>query len=195
MALSESDRELLARLDATAQAEIVRSGDATPSELVDAAIDRIERVNPQLNAVIHPLFERARDRAQHLADPDAPFFGVPMLVKDLDGFLAGAPWHGGNRVLKEIDWHPERTSYHFTKFEQAGFVIVGKTNTPEFGLMPSTEPLAYGPTHNTWNPAHSPGGEALRAARGPAPRRAPWRCGLRTATSRGRTGSRSLRGA
>lgn len=149
----------LADLDATAQAELVRSGDASPRELVDAAIERIERVNPRLNAVIHPLFDRGRA----LADgelPDGPFRGVPMLVKDLDGTLAGAPWHGGNRALKEYGYVPEVTSTLFERFERAGFIIIGKTNTPEFGLQPTTEPLAYGPTRNPWDTGKGAGGSS-----------------------------------
>src|SRR5262245_2687860 len=88
----------LATLDATAQAELVRRGDASPLELVDAAIARIEKHNDELNAVIHPLFERARTAARGSL-PDGPFTGVPILVKDLDGYLAGAPYHAGNKLL------------------------------------------------------------------------------------------------
>ena len=94
----------LAWMDAHDQAALVRDGDATPRELVDAAIARIEAVNPALNAVIHERFDRARAEA---ADPPAepsgsPFRGVPIVVKDLDGGLAGEPFHWGNRLLKEI---------------------------------------------------------------------------------------------
>jgi len=150
----------LAFLDATAQAELVRGGHASPDELVDAAITRIEKVNPELNAVIHPLFDRARAQAASLDLPDGPFRGVPMVVKDLDGYLADAPCHLGNKLLREIDWHPTRSSYLFQKLEQAGFVIVAKTNTPEFGLQPTTEPAVYGPTRNPWSTDHSPGGSS-----------------------------------
>ena len=150
----------LANLDATDQAALVRAGDALPIELVDAAIARIEAVNDELNAVIHPLFERARAAASSRDLPDGPFRGVPIVVKDLDGTLAGAPYHAGNRLLKSLHYTPTTSSHIFTKLEAAGFVIVGKTNTPEFGLIPSTEPRAYGPTHNPWNVAHSPGGSS-----------------------------------
>jgi len=149
----------LANLDATAQAELVRTGDAQPIELVDAAIARIEALNEELNAVIHPLFDRARARAAGPL-PDGPFRGVPIVVKDLDGTLAGAPYHGGNKLLKEIDYTPDVTSYLFARLQEAGFVIVGKTNTPELGLMTSTEPQAYGPTHNPWDTARTPGGSS-----------------------------------
>jgi amidase len=149
----------LSILDATAQADLVRRRGASPLELVDEAIERIEKLNGELNAVIHPLYERARSQARGDL-PDGPFRGVPIVVKDLDGTLAGAPYHAGNRLLKELDYIAPTTSSLFEKLEGAGFVIVGKTNTPEFGLMPTAEPMAYGPTHNPWNTAHSSGGSS-----------------------------------
>ncbi|HEX5616345.1 MAG TPA: amidase [Acidimicrobiia bacterium] len=150
----------LSMLDATAQADLVRSGDASPLELVDAAINRVEKLNGELNAVIHPLFERARTAATATSLPDGPFRGVPAVVKDLDGHLAGAPYHGGNKLLREIGYVPDTSSYLFDRLEQAGFVFVGKTNTPEFGLMPTTETTTYGPARNPWNTAHSTGGSS-----------------------------------
>jgi amidase len=149
----------LSRLDATAQAEVVRRGDASPAELVDAAVARVEKLNGELNAVIHPLFDRAR-RDANGALPSGPFRGVPIVVKDLDGTLAGTPYHAGNRALKGAGYIAPRTSYLFEKLEQAGFVIVGKTNTPEFGLMPVAEPEVYGPTRNPWDPKHTSGGSS-----------------------------------
>jgi amidase len=148
----------LAVLDATAQAQLVRDGVVSPRELVDAAIARIERVNPELNAVIHPRFERAQDEAD--AAPDGPFRGVPVLVKDLDGTLAGEPLHYGNRLLRDLGYTSDHDSFLFAELRAAGCVIVGKTNTPELGLLPTTEPLAYGPTRNPWNVARSPGGSS-----------------------------------
>ena len=149
----------LAVLDATAQAELVRNGDASAAELVDAAIARIEKLNGEVNAVIHPLFDRARALVQS-GVPHGPFSGVPIVIKDLDGTLAGAPYHAGNKALKAAKHVATTTSYLFEKLERAGFVIVGKSNTPEFGLMPTAEPQAYGPTHNPWNLAHSAGGSS-----------------------------------
>ncbi len=149
----------LAVLDATAQAGLVRNGDASAAELVDAAIGRIEKLNGELNAVIHPLYERARAAVQS-GLPDGPFAGVPIVIKDLDGTLAGAPYHAGNKALKDARHVATTTSYLFEKLERAGFVIVGKTNTPEFGLMPTAEPQAYGATRNPWNLAHSSGGSS-----------------------------------
>jgi amidase len=149
----------LSLLDAIAQAELVRTGAASAAELVEAAIGRIEKLNGDVNAVIHPLYERARASVQH-GLPSGPFTGVPVVIKDLDGTLAGAPYHAGNKALKAAEYVATTTSYLFEKLEQAGFVIVGKTNTPEFGLMPTAEPQAYGPTHNPWNLAHSSGGSS-----------------------------------
>jgi amidase len=149
----------LSVLDATAQAELVRTGGASAAELVEGAIERIEKVNGELNAVIHPLYERARTAVQQ-GLPAGPFTGVPIVVKDLDGTLAGAPYHAGNKALKAANYVATVTSYIFERLERAGFVIVAKTNTPEFGLMPTTEPQAYGPTHNPWNTAHSSGGSS-----------------------------------
>ena len=100
----------LAVLDATAQAELVRDGAATPRELVDAALARIDAVNPQLNAVIHRRDERARAEAD-AGPPDGPFRGVPILVKDLDGSLAGEPLHLGNRMLRDLGHVADHDSY------------------------------------------------------------------------------------
>jgi len=100
----------LARMDATDQAELVRTGKVSPAELVEAAIARIEKVNPELNAIIHPLFDDARKAA---ADglPDGPFTGVPMVLKDLICFSAGHPMHEGMRFLKDQDWIEETDQY------------------------------------------------------------------------------------
>ncbi len=147
-------------LDATAQAELVRSGDASPSELVEAAIARIDEVNPVLNAVIHDLRERARAEAADPALPDGAFRGVPFVVKDLDGPLGGAPYHNGNKLLKELGYIAPTDSTLVAKMRAAGMIAIGKTNTPEFGLQPTTEPEAYGPTHNPWSLAHGPGGSS-----------------------------------
>jgi amidase len=161
----------LAFVDATAQAQMVRSGDVTPLELVDAAIARIEKVNPELNAVIHERFERAREEA---LSPDAgPFAGVPIVIKDLDGSVGDEPGHWGNKLLREVNWIDPYDAYIVALLRAAGFVIVGKTNTPELGLAPTTEPLAYGPTRNPWNttrsPAGSSGGSAAAVASGMVP--------------------------
>jgi amidase len=162
----------LSDLDATAQAELVRNGDVSPSELVDDAISRIEKLNPELNAVIHPLFDKAREQARGEL-PDGPFKGVPMVLKDLDGHTAGDPYHFGNKALKAINYVPDFDSYSHAKLRDAGFVFVGKTNCPELGLLPTTEPEAYGPTRNPWNTEHSPGGSSGGTAAAVASRMVP----------------------
>lgn len=150
----------LASLDATAQAELVRRRELSPLELVDAAIARIEALNGRLNAVIHPLFERARAAAAAAELPDGPFRGVPLLVKDAVCQTAGDPYHLGARFLKRAGWRSDHDSELARRFRACGFVLVGKTNTPEFALSVTTEPLAYGATRNPWNPDHSPGGSS-----------------------------------
>ncbi|HMC53272.1 MAG TPA: amidase [Acidimicrobiales bacterium] len=146
-------------MDACAQAELVRSGQASPPELVAAAIERIERVNPRLNAVIHQRFDKAvREAAGPL--PDGPFRGVPLLVKDLACQTEGDPFHCGARFLKELGWTADHDSAYITRFRHAGFVIVGRTNVPEFGTTITTEPEAYGPARNPWDPGHSTGGSS-----------------------------------
>lgn len=146
-------------LDATAQAALVRDGAATPRELVEAALARIDAVNPQLDAVIHRRDDRARTEAD-AALPDGPFRGVPILVKDLDGSLAGEPLHMGNRMLRDLGHVADHDSHLFARLRAAGCVIVGKTNTPELGLLPTTEPHAYRPTRNPWDLTRSPGGSS-----------------------------------
>ncbi len=144
-------------LDATAQAEIVRRGDATPLELVDAAIERIERVNPTLNAVVTPMFEQAREAAKGEL-PDGPLRGVPYLLKDLMGTIAGVRQTSGSAFLK--DYVPQADSELIARLKRAGLVVLGKTNTPEFGILPTTESHFFGPARNPWNTEHSTGGSS-----------------------------------
>lgn len=151
-------------LDATAQAALVRTGQVSPSELVEAALRRLARLNPDLNAVIHPNPERAR-RAAAAADlPVGPFRGVPFLMKDIGGPEAGEPNHCGMRFLKEAGWREPADGYLTQRFKAAGLVSLGRTNTPELALLPTTEPVAYGPTRNPWNRAYSAGGSSGGAA-------------------------------
>ncbi len=146
-------------LDASAQAELVRRGKIGPRELVDAAIARIEKINPRLNAVITPLFEKARAAAASTL-PDGPFRGVPFLLKDLMCHSAGDPYCAGMRLLRELGWVEREDTYLAARFRAAGFVFVGRTNVPELGPLPTTEPVAFGPTRNPWDPARSPGGSS-----------------------------------
>jgi amidase len=149
----------LATMDATAQAALVREGEATPLELVKAAIERIESTNPRLNAVITPLFEKACMQASGDL-PDGPFKGVPYLLKDLDSYTEGDPYHCGMKFLRDLKWIPDHETFYVTKIRKAGFVVLGKTNTPELGLTVTTEPEAYGPTRNPWNTGRSSGGSS-----------------------------------
>lgn len=136
----------------------MRDGTMSALELVDGAIARAEQRNPALNAIIHQRFERAREDARR--GPTGPFAGVPIVVKDLDGPLAGEPYHWGNRLLRAVGHTADHDSYLNARLRAAGFVVIGKTNTPELGLLPTTEPAAYGPTRNPWDPTRSPGGSS-----------------------------------
>jgi amidase len=157
-----------ASLDGMAQADLVRRGEVTAAELVEAAIGRIERLNPDLNAVIRPLFDDAREAAKGPL-PEGPFSGVPFLLKDLLAEIAGVPLVEGSGFL---DGHyvSGADCELVRRLKAAGLIIVGKTNTPEFGLLPTTEPRLTGPTRNPWDRGRtaggSSGGSAAAAAAG-----------------------------
>ena len=146
--------------DATALAELVRRREVTPAELVDAAIGRIERVNPQLNAVVWERFERAREEAKSRDLPQGPFTGVPFLTKDLGCTTAGEPDSGGSRFLKNNRFVASLTTELARRIKAAGFINLGRTNSPEMGSVATTEPLAWGPTRNPWDPSRTPGGSS-----------------------------------
>jgi len=144
-------------LDATAQADLVRRGAVSPKELAEAAIARIEAVNPRLNAVIRTRFDAAR--AEAMGDlPDGPFRGVPILFKDLGCTVAGEPTAFGLGPLRELAWPV--TSYLAEQFRAAGFVPLGRTNVPELGTTVTTEPRSFPPARNPWDPGHSTGGSS-----------------------------------
>lgn len=149
-----------AGIDATAQAELVRSGEVAPIELVESAIRAAETTNDDLNAIIHERFQAARDEAGALTSREGALVGVPLVVKDLDGLLVDEPYHAGSAHLKEHGYRADVTSVLFRRLQEAGAIIIGKTNTPELGLTPSTEPVAYGPTHNPWDLDRSAGGSS-----------------------------------
>ena len=151
----------LAALDATAQADLVRAGEVSPSELVEAAIARAEAVNGELNAIIHERFDEAREEAAAITvDEAGPFPGVPFVLKDLDGNAAGQPLHCGTRFLKDHGYVATVDSELTARFRDASLVVIGRTNTPELGLVPTTEPEVYGPTRNPWDPTRSTGGSS-----------------------------------
>ena len=166
----------LAGVDALAQADLVRRGEVGATELVESAIERIERVNPHLNAVITPLYEGARQAARALASgggAGGPFAGVPFLMKDLMAHTAGDRFCAGMAVLKDLDYRPDHDTELAARFRASGLITLGKTNTPEWGSVPTTEPLAFGATHNPWDltraPSGSSGGSAAAVASGMVP--------------------------
>ncbi|MFI6604065.1 amidase [Nonomuraea sp. NPDC050536] len=144
------------RLDAIGQAEAVREG-ADPRELVEAAIARIEARNPALNAVIYERFERALEEIDRIPK-EAPFRGVPILLKDLGWQQAGEPYSAGSRTMDGV--RIDADAHGVVKLREAGFVVLGRTNTPEFGSTITTEPRAFGPTRNPYDPGFSAGGSS-----------------------------------
>ncbi len=144
-------------LDATAQADLVRRGEVSPRELAEAAIARIEAVNPKLDAVIRTRFDAARREAEGDL-PDGPFRGVPILFKDLGCTVAGEPTAFGLGPLRDLAFPV--TSYLAEQFRAAGFVPLGRTNVPELGTTVTTEPRSFPPARNPWDPGHSTGGSS-----------------------------------
>jgi amidase len=147
----------IAFLDGTAQADLVRRKEVKPIELVDAAIERIERLNPVINAVITPMYDEARQVALGPL-PDGPFAGVPYVLKDLGAEYAGTRLTEGSALLG--DYISDHDTELVARLKKAGLIILGKTNTPEFGLLPTTEPRLFGPTRNPWNVDHMAGGSS-----------------------------------
>ncbi|MBK8306370.1 MAG: amidase [Gammaproteobacteria bacterium] len=156
--------------DATRLAQLVREREVSATQLLELALARLARWNPAINAVVIDLAARAR-RAIVNGLPDGPFSGVPFLVKDLDGFLAGAEFTASSRAL--LGFVPPRDSELFLRYQRAGLVICGKTNTPELGLLGTTESELRGPARNPWNPAYSTGGSSGGSAAAVAARIVP----------------------
>lgn len=158
--------------DATEQARLVDRGEVSPLELVESAIDRVQTLDKSLNAVIHTRFERARSEAAK-CPPGGAFRGVPVVLKDWGCQSIGDPYHAGSKFLRRLDWHSDHDSILTRKLRSAGFIIIGRTNTSELAMSMTTEPLAYGPTHNPWSldrtAGGSSGGSAAAAAAGFVP--------------------------
>ncbi|HXM57476.1 MAG TPA: amidase family protein [Candidatus Dormibacteraeota bacterium] len=151
-----NDNEL-AFLDATAQADLVRRREVQPTELVEAAIRRVERLNPTLNAVVTPMFDDALERAGGPL-PEGPFTGVPFVLKDLTAEVAGVRYTEGSAFLADnVSTHDQEL---VVRQRRAGLVVIGKTNAPEFGILPTTEPRLFGPSHNPWSTGHTTGGSS-----------------------------------
>ena len=162
-------RDELALLDATAQAELVRAGQVSAVELTEAAIDRIETLNPELNAVVTPAYEQALAAARTVRG--GPFAGVPYLLKDLACEMAGVRFTEGSRFL--ADNVSTFDAELVVRLRNAGLIVLGKTNTPEFGMAPACEPALFGPTRNSWDTTRSTsgscGGSAAAVASGMVP--------------------------
>ena len=157
--------------DAVGLAQLVRTRQVSPRELVDASIERIEALNPRLNAVVHKMYTSART----LADAplgDGPFHGVPFLLKDLVSWYQGEPVTSGSRLFK--DWIAPHDTEIVKRYRKSGVIVLGKTNTPEFGLTPYTEPELFGPTMNPWDTTRTPGGSSGGSAAAVASGMVPW---------------------
>ena len=150
-------------MDAVDQAALVANGDASPLELLEAAIERIERIDPALNAVNIRWFDHARETASSDL-PSGPFRGVPFLIKDLFASYAGQRISNGNVAFKEANVIADADTTLVSRFRAAGLVIAGRTNSPELGSVPVTEPIAWGPTRNPWDTSRTPGGSSGGAA-------------------------------
>jgi amidase len=150
-----------ASYDGLGLAELVRRGDVTPAELTEEAIARIERHDPTLNAVVHRAFDQARAEAAGPL-PEGPFHGVPFLIKDLGCPVGGMPRTSGSRYLR--DEVPEADGELTRRYRASGVVILGKTNTPEFGITGTTESALLGACRSPWNPDHIAGGSSGGAA-------------------------------
>ena len=155
-----ADDDPLARLDGIAQAELVARGELTAAELIQAAMRRSAALDPALNAIVTKSFDRALARAAS-GPPAGPFAGVPYLLKDLTDYAGVRCTHGSRLFAQRIS---EYTPPFVRRSEEAGLVVLGKTNTPEFGLLPSTESLALGACCNPWDAARSTGGSSGGAA-------------------------------
>ena len=156
--------------DGLGLAELIRTKQLKPLELVEAAIAQIEQRNPALNAVVVKFYDKARTVARGPL-PNGPFVGVPMLLKDFWSMYAGVPTSNGNRLLRRVPRGYD--SEMVRRWKTAGTIILGKTNTPEFAATPATEPTTFGPTRNPWDlsrsPAGSSGGSAAAVAAGMVP--------------------------
>lgn len=147
--------------DGLGLAHLIQKKVITPAELLDAAIERVEQNNPSIHAVIYKMYEQAQASIQKTI-PTGVFQGVPFLLKDILTEYEGTPMQCGSRLTQH--YISQSDSYLVKLLKKSGLIIFGKTNTPEFGLSPTTEPLAFGPTRNPWDLSRSPGGSSGGAA-------------------------------
>jgi amidase len=147
------------RHDATAQADAVAAGEISAAELVEAAIARVEALDPQLGTMVDERFDRARTEASGPL-PDGPFRGVPFLLKDAVQHSEGDRYQHGTRFLRDHPLVSPADTGLTRRYRLAGFVQLGRTKVPELTMSSTTEPLAFGPTHNPWSLTHSSGGSS-----------------------------------
>lgn len=162
-------KDALIDSDGIALGALIRKGEITPAEILEMTIERIERVNPRLNAVICKLYDQARLEAEKWLreirsgkTDGSVFAGVPFLLKDLIAEYEGTPLQEGSRGVR--GYVSRQDTELVKRLRAGGLIIVGKTNTPEFGCLPTTEPLLHGPTRNPWKPDLTPGGSSGGAA-------------------------------
>lgn len=149
-------------VDASAQAEAVRSGEVSPQELVEEAISKIEELNPRLNAVVSKRYERALEEAEDRDFSDKPFAGVPILLKDLGQEQAGEPSTSGSRLFKN---YQAKESSNYTKaIEDLGFIVLGRSNTPEFGFKNISDSSLHGLVNLPYDTSRNAGGSSGGAA-------------------------------
>jgi amidase len=158
------------KYDGLGLTELVRTKQILPAELVEEAISRIEAHNPKINAVIYKMYDQARVAAKGDL-PDSPFKGVPFLLKDMHATVEGVPTSCGTRLLKDIP--QPHDSEIVRRYRAAGIIILGKTNVPEFSLLPYTEPEVFGPTNNPWDLTRTAGGSSGGSAAAVATRLVP----------------------
>lgn len=158
------------QFDGLGLAQLIRDAKVSAKEICEEAIRRAEALNPKINAIILPLYDMAREAVRGQI-PDAPFMGVPFLLKDAHHALKGVAMSSGCMALK--NYIPDYDAEIVKRFKSAGVNILGKTNTPEFKLAAITEPKAFGPTRNPWNPDYTPGGSSGGSAAAVAARIVP----------------------
>jgi amidase len=151
--------------DAIGLNDLTRKGEITTVELLEKVIDRIEKINPKLNAVIHKMYDLARTCAEDSVSgikaakaSDSNLFGVPFLLKDLIAECKDSPFNEGSRAVQ--GYISKLDSEIVNRHKASGLIIVGKTNSPEFGILTTTEPSLHGPTFNPWDPSLTPGGSS-----------------------------------
>ena len=137
--------------------ELVRKGEVTASELLEEAIARVERHNGKINSIIYKFYDQARETARRKPG-QGPFEGVPFLLKDILGDCEGVPTRFGSRYFPSFPSPID--SELVARYKRAGLIPFAKTNAPEFGLPPMTEPQLYGPARNPWNTDYTPGGSS-----------------------------------